>query len=513
MEQDTDSQSHSRSSVAGGEPPASRCPFLNGIAGAQRRFRRPRRLEGYAAVPGPRGWPGVGSLPEFAADPIRFFERLRGFGDVAHFRMAGRDYFHLHNPEDIRNFLVRDHAKVRRAGIMLKARSVLGNGLLTSDGNDHRRQKRLLWPAFSPEALRRYGNAIEPEIRRSIAGWKDRDVIDVGVEMNKIALAVVATTLFGRELYEQSESLQKAVTEILAYFDPSHGPFGAIGFALAAGHRSPRFASALRLIDRTVDALIDAERKHPGGESTLMSLLIRESERENSELTATELRDQALTMLMAGHETVATSLTWTLYALSQSKDSEDRLRDEIARAPGGAAPEPREIIDRPFLDRVVKESLRLFPPIWAMKRVTTEDYPVGPYLIPAGSLIGVSQFITHRDPRYYANPTAFDPDRWTDEEAARRPAYSYFPFGGGPHVCIGARFGLMEIKIALDTLLRLWRFEFVSGKAIGFKPLITLRPKNPIRAAIRLQTARPSPFRPTPPRSSRHAPPSSLWRS
>ena len=480
------------SALFSGSPEASagRCPFLRHFRSSSPEEnpspRAPRPAFRGPTPPGPRGLPWIGSYLAFARNPLRFFERLRErHGDIVQFRLGRRLCVHLYNPEDIRNFFVRDHAYFQKGGILADARRVMGNGLLTSDGEDHRRQKRLLWPAFSPEALERYGDLMAPAARRAVEAWRDGETIDATAEMSRITLAIVGRTLFGSDFYDASPRLQRAVIDLLDFFDPAVGPLARVWSAITAFRKAPRFREACAILDEEVEALVQKEMQRPGEAKSLLSILVREAEREGTALTVKEVRDQLVTMLLAGHETVATTLNWTLYLLARHPEAQARVREEVDRVFGSEEPVGRRFEELSYVNRVVRESHRLYPPIWAIRRQVARDYPIGPYVVPAGAYVAVTQWVTHRDPRFFPEPGRFDPDRWLEAATREKASHAYFPFGGGPRSCIGAQFGLMESAVVLAAIAQRWSFSLADGQPVELRPLITLRPKQGIRLNLR----------------------------
>lgn len=435
---------------------------------------------------GPKGHPLIGNYLEFFRGPLAFFSRLRDqFGDLVHFKIGSTDCFHLNNPKDVRNFLVRDHRMAEKSGIIVKAKEVLGEGLLTTEGEHHRRQRRLSQPAFSNSSVEGYGKTMPSYIHGIVSKWKEGDEINITREMNRLTLGIAGRTLFGEEIYEDSGDLNDAVTDAMEYFNPNLMMIFDL-FSWIPTPRAMKMRRAKALLEKTVRGMIEKHVKEGSEGNSFLDHLIRSmtAERPLDEAMVKELRDQAMTFLLAGHETVGTALNWALYLLAQNPEVEARFHDEIDREIGNRLARPDDVRNLKYTEKIIKETLRLYPPLWALKRRVTEDYHVDGKVIPAGSTVGVSQYAVQRDPRFFPDPDRFDPERWNPEEEAKRPDYSYFPFGGGARSCIGAGMAMMEMSLALVTLARTWRFNLVPGQKVELNPLITLRPKKGIMTTL-----------------------------
>lgn len=478
--------------IPGRHSVGSGCPFAFLWEEKEDRRGRPplRRREPIERPPGPRGWPIVGNYFSFRRDPVRFFVRLaRRYGDVSYFRFGGEEHYFLNNPDDIRDFLVRDAATFEKAGLLVQAKKIFGDGLLTSEGGEHRRQRRVLQPAFTASALRRYGERMPAAIEAATAGWKSGEVRDITAEMGRLALGIVIQAIFDDRTLERGDDLSEAAEDVLAYFDPARAPVAPLWREYLP--RARRFRAARERFEHLASRLArDASAATPS--NSIVSQIVSAMNETGVPETKRPgfLKDQIITLLLAGHETVATALNWTLYLLARHPESALRAQNEIDDVCAGAPPTAEAVEHMPYVERVFKESMRLFPPGWVMKRRARVDYQVGRYVIPAGSMIGVSPYVTQRDPRYWESPDRFDPDRWSESRSIGRPAYSYFPFSGGPRGCIGAGFAMLEGKLVLATLLQRWHFDWVGGQRIRLKPLITLRPADGIRLRLRRRAVR-----------------------
>jgi len=324
---------------------------------------------------------------------------------------------------------------------------------------------------------------------RAAERWKAGETIDVHKEMVALTLAIVGTTLFDADVEEEADEIGKALTEALELFQRLlMVPYGEFLEKLPIPS-TLRFRSARRRLDATIARLIAERRRNPRDRKDLLTLLLlaQDTEGDGGGMTDTQLRDEAMTIFLAGHETTANAMAWTWHLLSQNPEAEGRLHEELDRVLEGRAPGVADLPRLRYTEMVLSESMRLFPPAWILGRRAIVDHELGGYRIPAGSIVLLSQWITHRDARYFPDPLRFDPQRFTAEAQAARPRFSYFPFGGGPRVCIGEGFAWMEGVLVLATIARRWRFLPVDGIPVTPAAMITLRPKSglPMRIEAR----------------------------
>ncbi|MDQ3866783.1 MAG: cytochrome P450 [Actinomycetota bacterium] len=418
--------------------------------------------------------PGASTLA-FWRDPIGSLLALAEHdGDVVHWKFAGTDTYLLKDPEHIKRVLVNDHRDFMKGRALQVARRVLGNGLLTSEGEFHDRQRRLLRPLFLPERVASYGPRMVEAAKRTSARWREGETVDVQREMARLTLAVIGDTIFAADLAAEADELADALTVSLDALNLFMLPY------LGALERLPlpsmrRFRRAQARLDRTVARLIDERRRAGEKGDDLPSLLLAAAGR--NAWREREMRDEAITILLAGHETTATALAWTWHLLACHSEAEAMLHRELDRELAGRPPTVRDLPRLTYADLVVKEALRLYPPAWLIGRRALVDYRLDDYEIDAGSILIVSPYVTHHDPRFYPHPFRFDPARWTPEERKRRPRYSYFPFGAGPRVCIGETFAWTETLLVLATLAQGWRMRSLPGYEPRLEPRVTLRPR------------------------------------
>jgi len=438
-----------------------------------------------ARPPGPKlGF--VEGFRTFRRDALGFLlQTARTYGDVAWFRVGPFDLYLLSHPDHVRDVLVAGHHSVTKSQVLQEARRILGDGLLTSEGEAHRRNRRLLQPVFHHQRIDRYGHVMSRYAARAAERWHDGQELDLHEELMGLTLAIVGKTLFGTDVEEaEARRVADSLRIMLDMYDRFLMPFAGYLERLPLP-ANRRFWQAKASLDEVVFGLI-RDRRASGDGGDLLSMLLAARDGDDGRETEgamsdRQIRDEATTLFLAGHETTAIALTWTFYLLSQSPDVEERLHGELDRVLGGRLPEPSDLSQLEFTRRVFSESLRLYPPAWTMGRKVAADLPVGAYVVPAGATVLLSQYVIHHDPRWYPDPWRFDPERWEPSAVAARPKYSFFPFGAGPRMCIGEDFAWMEGMLVLASIARRWRFRLVPGQRIGLSPRITLRPKYGMR--------------------------------
>jgi cytochrome P450 len=447
-------------------------------------------------VPGPGGGP-LAVTRMLRSDPLAGLTRLRReYGPVVRLSSRPVSAFLVADPAAIGDGLLgsnRTHAKgaVRRGfgsgeTVVQPLTFVLGRGLLTSEGEAHRRQRRLMQPLFHRRRIAGYGETFGRIARDTAGAWHDGQHLDVHAEMTEMTLAIVARTLFDVDLdSEVIAVVRTALDENM----PAAGRARLPGFE--AFERLPlpaprRRRAAREALDRVVHQLIEDRRAAGTVGDDLLSLLLSTRDADTGAgMADEEVRDEALTIMLAGHETTANALSWTFHLLGGDRDVAARMHAELDEVLAGRTPTMDDIARLPYTDAVLRESMRLYPPVWAMGRHLTEDRDVGGYLLPAGSTLVFSQWVVHRDERWWPDPDRFDPARWlvgatigVGAAPPDQPRYSYFPFGGGPRQCIGNTFAHSEGVLALAAIARHWSFEPDPGTPIVPQPLITLRPRD-----------------------------------
>jgi cytochrome P450 len=419
-------------------------------------------------------------------DPLGFLSRIaREHGDVARFRMGPVELHLVNRPEWIRDVLVTRAASFHKGRGLERAKRLLGEGLLTSEDPVHLRQRRMMQPAFHAQRIAGYAGAMTALADRSTERWREGQVRDVALEMTRLTLAIVSRTLFDADVESEADEIGAALTTALGLFGRT---FTLPYFELLDRLPLPmnrRFDRAKARIDATIARLVAERRRAPGG-ADLLSLLVSASDTEGDGrgMTDTQVRDEAITIFLAGHETTANALAWTWYLLAQNPGAEARLHAEVDAVLGARSPTAADLPRLPWTEMVLAESMRLFPPAWIIGRRAIEPCEIGGFDVPRGSIVVVCQWVTQRDPRWFPDPERFDPERFLPAAKEARPRFAYFPFGGGPRVCIGEGFAWMEGVLVLAAIARRWRLRLAPDQEIVPAPSITLRPRDGIRMIL-----------------------------
>ena len=397
-----------------------------------------------ARPPGPRNLIPFQALLQFRRRGPEYLQALtREYGDVTFLHFGGQDAYFINDPDIIRDVLVTSQSKFRKSRMLQRAKVLLGEGLLTSEGSHHLRQRRLAQPAFHRDRLRGYGQSMVDFAVRTRDRWQPGETYNIATEMMQLTLAVVAKTLFNADVDAEAGDIGESLGVVLELFNTVLLPFSEYLEKLPLP-AVKRFERARGRLDQIIYRIISERRQRPGDHGDLLSMLMMAQDEDGSGgMSDTQVRDEALTLFLAGHETTAVALTWTLYLLSQNPEVEARLMSELDQVLGGRLPAADDMPALKYVEQVFAEGMRLYPPAWAIGRMVTE-----PYTMPAphnwelepGAIILMSPYVTHHDERFFRDPERFDPDRWSADQVEQRPKFSFFPFGGGTRVCIGERF-------------------------------------------------------------------------
>ena len=443
-----------------------------------------------ATVPLQPGGPfGIPTLWRFTRDPLRFLTSMAQVdGEIVHYRLARRDVYLLKSPELVREVLVtRQHDYAKGEGLRW-ARRFLGDGLLTSEGELHTRQRRLAQPAFHRQRLAAYGEVMVACAVTARDRWREGEEIAFDQEMVRLMLSIAGRTMFGADTEGLSEEVGGALTDIMALFLRFANPFAFVLDALPLPSNA-RYERARRKLDAIVYGLIEQGRRGGTDRGDLLSLLMMARDEDGGPgMSDVQLRDEVMTLLLAGHETTANALGWTFHLLSVNPEAESRLHRELDEVLGGRRPTVEDLPRLTYAERVLAESMRLYPPAWAIGRRARRDTDLGGAHIPADALVVSSPYVMQRDARLFPDPLRFDPDRFTAEARGGRPKFAYFPFGGGARACIGEPFAWMEGVLVLATLAQRWTLRRVPGHPVEPQGLITLRPRHGLRMTA---TSRP----------------------
>jgi cytochrome P450 len=434
--------------------------------------------------PGPPPRFLIGNLPLFSSDPLAIYTRwAREFGDIFYYRAGWIDVYFLNHPSLIESVLVSQSQNFAKDKVIQNSRWFLGEGLLTNEGSGWLRQRRLCQPAFHRERMASYGHTMAAYTEEMLATWQDAEVRDIHQEMMQLTMRIVAKVLFSVEVKADTERVAAALNVLMRHTSGGrmilppilrHVPVPAL----------MRVKRAVRELDEIVNRIIRQRRASGQDTGDLLSMLMSARDEDGSGMTDRQLRDEVLTFLLAGHETTAVSLSWTWYLLSQHSEVELKLREELRQVLGGRTPQLEDLPRLLYTDKVVKESMRLYPPAWSLARTVAKEIELAGYQLPVGSNVVMSPWILHRDFRFFEQPGHFNPDRWTADAAQHLPKFAYFPFGGGPRLCIGASFAMMEANLLLAAIAQRFRLRLVPGHPVAALPSITLRPRHGMRMSI-----------------------------
>jgi cytochrome P450 len=433
--------------------------------------------------PGPEGISVLACCLARQQDPLIELRKLvQKYGDIVHMQLGRRHDYLINHPDYIKAILCAPQSEMARStppGL----KRLLGRGLLTSQGDYHKRHKRMLAPTFHKELVRRWGSTITTYSERMCDRWVDGQEMDIEYEMSRLTLAIAVKAFVSVDLEERTGELAKATNTLIEMIHCRTLPLIDDLLDKVALGRIRRFNNARAQFDSIVYRMIRERRDASSQTPDLLSALlqVRDEETGSSALSDEEIRDEVVTMLVAGHETTAHALTWTWYLLSQHPECERRLHAELDETLQERLPTVDDLESMPYNRMVLSEAMRLYPPVWIVARRNPNAWSLNNYTFPPGSFVFISQYLMHRDPRFFPDPERFDPNRWTPQAIAQRPKYSYFPFGGGPRQCIGEGLSWVIGLLVLATIGRRWRFEVAPRQKVEVQPLITLRPKYGMR--------------------------------
>ncbi len=438
--------------------------------------------------PGPRGSFFLGNTFAYLRDPIGFLSKsVREHGDIVNLRLGNLTTYLLVNPEHM-EYVLKSHAdhfmkdKLTRWLIPL-----VGQGLLTSEGEFWRRQRRLAQPAFQRVQIERYAEVMVEDTQRMLESWRQGQVRNVHDDFMRLTLSIVARTLFNTELAGDADKIGESLEVVMNYF---MSPMRWFGIREKMPLPSTlRYRRAIKQIDDIVYGIIRQRRESGEDPGDLLSRLLEARDEQGNGMTDSQLRDEAVTLILAGHETTALVMFYTFYLLSQSPEAEQRLASELSVVLSGRAPTAGDVPDLRYTEWVIRESMRLYPPAWAIAREALSDCEIGGYSVPKGTQIFLSQFLVHRDARIFGDPDTFRPDRWDNDLIKRLPRCAYFPFGDGPRVCIGNHFAMMEAVLILATIAQSYRLTLRPGPKLELLPSITLRPRRSLLMQLHRRAA------------------------
>ena len=417
-----------------------------------------------------RRWPLLGDLPAFQMDSTGFLSCIaREQGDVARFRLGRTDAFLLTHPDQIRQVLVDRAAEFSKGRLMQRARRLLGDGLLTSEGEAHRGERRRIQPVFTRERLHSYLSMVPPIVTEHCAGWSNGPRLRLGSSMDELAMRIVARALFGADLGSDAPLLRDALHRLARWAPLLVAPGGQM-----LERTTLPVLRRLRLAVESIEVAIDHQIAASGRDAPLLAALLHSSSGEP--MSNRLLRDEVMTIFLAGHDTTAAALSWMWLLLGLHREPRSRLQEELSSVLGGRIPNPDDLEHLPYAAMIVKETLRLYPPISRIGRRPRHDIDLGTLTLPRDAAVFLSPYVTHRDPRWFVDPDEFRPERWV-QHVPERPRFAWFPFGAGPRSCIGEHFAVGVLVLTLATVAQRWRLEPVTMTLPGRRSLLTLKPR------------------------------------
>ena len=438
-----------------------------------------------ATLPGPRGRWLLGSLSDFQRDQLGFYVDCARYGDAVATRLGPRHTVLFYHPDAIEEVLVtRSRDFVKSPGVRL-LRPLLGEGLLLSEHDFWLRQRRLVQPAFHRQRVAAYGDVMTAYAERRLEEWKEGDVRDVHVEMMALTQAIVAKTLFDAEVSDEAHEVGNATHVLMQDFGARLGSLLQLLPTWLPTPGNLKARRAIQRLDQVVYRMIAARRQSAEDRGDLLSILLHAQDADDgTTMNDRQVRDEVMTLFMAGHETTAVALSWAWYLLAQHPEVDARLAEELKTVLGSRAPTAADLPRLRYTEMVVTETMRLYPPAYAMGRMTTVPTEIAGHALEAGVVVILPTWVVQRDVRWFEEPEAFRPERWDDERTRRNPRYAYFPFGGGPRQCIGNGFAMMEAILILAAIAQRFRLTLVPGQRVTPTPYVTLRPEPGIRMRL-----------------------------
>jgi len=430
--------------------------------------------------PGPKPKIPLGHLFSFRRDSIGFLRKIAGeYGDIVHFKIGPIRIVLLNHPDLIKEVLTTQHHNFIKGRPLEMAKELLGEGLLTSEGEFHKRQSRIIQPAFHRNMIESYAPTITECVTRLTDDWQDGMKADIKEEMTRMSIAIAGKTLFNANVEKEAPEINQALDIATSLFGRIPLPFSEwlLKFPLLPGTR--RFYKAKVRLDNTIYKIIDERRRSEVDNGDLLSLLLR-SHNENGdggEMSGQQVRDEALTLFLTAFDTTSTALTWTWYLLSQNPEAEEELHHELDHVLKGRLARAEDLAQLKFTRMVFGESMRLYPPSYVIPRQTLKDFPIDKYIVPAGTIILMSPYLIHHDSRFHPDPEKFNPRAWDKHSHSQNSKYEYFPFSRGPRSCIGEPFAWMQGMLVLASIAQSWHIKLVPDHPVELLPLINLRPR------------------------------------
>lgn len=441
--------------------------------------------------PGPFGHPVLGNLHQLRTRVLDFFSELRGqYGDISTIRFSIRNVSYIQHPDFIHHVLQENNKNYTKSLRYEQLKYLLGNGLLTSEGEFWLRQRRMIQPAFHKQKLQLLVGEIGSCTQQMIDKWEvefHNKPFNLATEMMALTLQIVGKTLLNADVLSEAKNVGDSLGFLLRAVNIRTRTPVLLPLWVPTPHHQ-KIKSAVSSINKVLDKIFDDRRIHPSSRYDMLSMLMEARYEDTGEpMDNKQLRDEVMTIFVAGHETTANALSWTLYLLMKNPESMLKCREEVAKVLNGRTPVFDDLVHLKYLTMCIDESMRIYPPAWVIGRKTIKPDVIGKYKIPAGHNILISPYALHRDERYWPEPLKFMPERFTPEAIKNRPKNSYLPFGAGPRMCIGNNFAIMEMQVVLVMILQNFNIELLSGQEVIPEPLITLRPGNGIQVKVSKQ--------------------------
>src|SRR5712691_6566058 len=433
--------------------------------------------------PGPKGRFLLGSLVELSRDWLGFYARCaREYGDLVYFHILHVPLYLVVHPRDIESILVTNAGNFTKSADYRALARVLGRGLLTSEGDFWKRQRSLIQPAFHRQSVQAYAAVMARATSHMLDSWKDGDERNIHDDLMQVTLEIVAQCLYSAEVSDAAKRVGRAMEVVTGKFVANASLALLFSFEIPVFF-APREWLAIRELNAIIGNIIRERRSSNQPREDLLEMLLRARDGDGNPMSDAQLRDEVMTLFLAGHETTAIALSWACCLIAQNPHVETKLAEELRAVLGDRLPTPEDLPRLRYTEMVLKEAMRLYPAVWGIGRKAIADCELGRYRIPAGSNIFILQWRTQRDPRFFPEPERFDPERWREDpvRVVKIPRFAYFPFGGGPRVCVGASFAMMEATLLLAMIQQRFHLETVEGHPIELFASVTLRPKYGIR--------------------------------
>lgn len=433
----------------------------------------------------------MGNIPDMGGDILSFYQRCaREYGDVSTLYLGYQRCYLINNPDYIEEIMVTNPRNFLKGAAYhtYSTRRLFGNGLLTAEGDEWMRNRRMMQPGFNHKAVGTYAGIMTDYTERMLARWQAGETRDIHEDMAELTLQIVTKALFDADVENEARETGRLFNQLLREFN---GGFSSlvhqVGEYMPAYLPWPgrsSFDRIMKRLDEVIYGIIHQRRADKSDHHDVLSILLQAQDEDGSRMTDRQLRDEVMTLFFAGHETTALALSWTFYLLAQHPEVEQKLVDEISATLGERSPGLGDLPNLTYNEQVVTEGMRLYPPVWSFTREAKNDCEIGGYKIPGGSQILISQWVMQRDPRYWEQPEAFKPERWTAEMKKALPRYAYFPFGGGPRICIGNHFALMEAQLVLAAVMQKFHLEVAPNQTVAMQPSMSLRPREGIKMTL-----------------------------